>query len=956
MQRQGKDNFVKVGMLGLVLSKLAGATLCLTAAAAPVVAGDNPVMLQWFETRWADMERRVPDWFMAGYGSVWLPPATKGRDPQSAGYDPFDRFDLGSPASPTAYGTEAFFRAMREELQRADGLVYVDSVMNHNSGRDGSSFLQEAGGWPGFWMNPNPGFTTKQPTDSWGDFHNGIAAGYFQSENPSGPRYDLFRGDLVALVDIDQASNNSFIRHPVAAGNPLNIPAGTIYNRPNPANAQFYQNRNLPGITSTNPGTFRNPGSSNFTLFPFDGMNGTPYAENATGLLLRWTQWMMDVHQIDGFRIDAIKHVPSWFWDTFWDTAVFNRRTTPDGRKVTPFSFGESVEGNQFTYDNFIRKPNNNSGQFWRQGDTWGNRDALDLNGAGQLRDIINAGGFGTWLNVLNAHLDNADGFNDGTLGVNHTFSHDNGSAGNGSTAPPFPSAQAQGLFAHAYLLMRSGQPKIYHNSRGVTRASGFFPRQGMPTALGFNTDPAINAPDDNLVELVRLHNWLARGEFNVINSTDPSNQSLDDVLIFERRANLGGGSFSGNVLVSTNDRYDAGNDVRFVRTSFPNGTRLLEMTGNAADPLVDPSNSIPEVLTTANWTNGSGVTTPGWVLVTTPRNRSTAGIHHKGYLVYAPAIPSGTLTLSPTSSTIAADTNFVASHRRRLNPIPVVSASTFSINLTTTNGDPGIVGQPGANNNADDNALFKINGGYRDFNANGQIDFDHTTQIAAGYERFLTVNNPLAGKPQNITQGQYQQTVNTSMLDEGFHYLSVVAFRKRNANESALFREFRQAFYVDRLAPDAAITNHPNVLANTPSFLYRVKANDRTVTRTHVIVNLPQASDPVANSNSFNQAAQDDRYDYSRTVAFTNGVNRITLVAFEHTNRSSVTDYFVNYFTTCLGDFDADGQIDNTDFVVFSNAYNEFTDLRGDLNGDGQTDNSDFVIFANGYNEFFCP
>lgn len=941
-----RGSAMRTAVKALVLAKLAGATLSMTTVAAPVVAGDNPVMLQWFENRWFDMERRMPDWFTYGWGSVWLPPVTKGRDASSAGYDPFDRFDLGSPNAPTAYGTAAYFGALVEEFHRADGLVYIDSVMNHNSGRDGSSGFQQAGGWPGFWMNPNPGFTTKQPTDNWGDFHNGVAGGYLQSENPSGPRYNLYNGDLVALVDIAQESNHQFIRHPVAAGNPQNIPAGTIYNLPNPANAQFYPNRNLPGVSFTNPGTARNPGSTNFTLYPFDGMNGTPYTENATGLLLRWSQWMMDVYKIDGFRIDAIKHVPSWFWDTFWDASVHQRRTTPDGRKVTPFSFGESVESNQFTYDNFIRKPNN----IFRQGDSWGNRDALDLNGAGQLRDLINGNGLGNWQNVINSHLDNQDGFNDGTLGVNHVFSHDNGSAGNGGSAPPLPSAQAQGMYAHAYLLTRTGQPKVYHNALGLSRASGFFPRQGMPTALGWN--PATNSADLTLIRLVQIHNWVCRGEFNILNNTDPSNTSTADMLVFERRTNLGGGNYSGNALVAVNDRYDAGTQTRFVRTAFPTGTRLIELTGNAADPSVDNTNSIPEVITTTNF-NSTG----GWALITAPNNANSNGAHHKGYVVYAPSIPSGTLSLTPSSGTIAADTAFTPTFRRRLTPLPIISGNTFNINLTTSNGDVALVGQPGANQNTDDNAVFKIGGGYVDYNGNGVVDFDHTIGIAAGYEQFLTLKDPLAGKPDNVNQGNYSQTVNTALLSEGVQYLSVVAFRKRTVpGEAPLFREFRQAFYVDRLPPSADVLNVPVTPSGAPTWQFNIKANDRTVTRTHLLQNLAANANAVTSSNSFNQATQTDRFDYNRSVNFINGVNRITLVAFELSGNNAVKDYYVNYFTTCPGDFNADGVVDDTDFVSFAEFYNELTAMRGDLNGDMQTDDSDFVLFATAYNDLICP
>ena len=71
-----RGNGMKRGVQLVILAKLAGATVSMTALAAPVVAGDNPAMLQWFENKWYDMERRLPDWYTYGWGSVWLPPVT----------------------------------------------------------------------------------------------------------------------------------------------------------------------------------------------------------------------------------------------------------------------------------------------------------------------------------------------------------------------------------------------------------------------------------------------------------------------------------------------------------------------------------------------------------------------------------------------------------------------------------------------------------------------------------------------------------------------------------------------------------------------------------------------------------------------------------------------------------------------------------------------------------------
>jgi len=67
---------------------------------------------------------------------------------------------------------------------------------------------------------------------------------------------------------------------------------------------------------------------------------------------------------------------------------------------------------------------------------------------------------------------------------------------------------------------------------------------------------------------------------------------------------------------------------------------------------------------------------------------------------------------------------------------------------------------------------------------------------------------------------------------------------------------------------------------------------------------------------------------------------------------------------TTCAGDLNHDGQVDDSDFVLFAGAYNildcaDPTMLAGcpaDLNADGFVDDSDFVSFAAAYNALLCP
>ncbi len=867
------------------------------AFASPALAqAINPVYLQWWEVKWTDMEHRTPDFFIGGYGALWLPPISKAGSTNSVGYDVWDRFDIGRPGAETAYGTEEGFKAVVSELHSANALVNIDIVMNHNTGRQTAYSFHAAGGYPGFWTGPLPGLNQAKRADAnWGDFHNGIGAStFYQSENPGGANYNLYNGDLVALTDISHESNNSFIRHPIAAGDPLNIPAGTTYNLPDPANTRCYPDRQLTPTIVNNPGTSRNPGAQQFTFYPYNAANpslGDPVTDNGTGLLMRWTQWTLDYLKVDGFRIDAIKHTPSWFYDTFWDSVVYQRRTAPSGAKVTPYSFGECVESNSFTLGNFIRK------------DAFGNRDCLDINGSGALRNVISAAGLGSWASVLPAHLDNQDdGLNNGSIGVNHIFSHDNGVTD--GSPPANPTSKQQGWFAHAYLLMRTGPTIVYHNARGVTRPGGFWPDQGLPVALGL--DPQTNALNPTITRLVQLHNWYGRGEFNPLNGT--TSPAIDDVIVFERRKNQGGGSYSANVLVGANDRYDGGYDQRTVTTSFPQGTILKEMSGNATDAIVDPNNDIFDTVTV-----GAG----GSVTIRIPRNANANSVeHNKGFVVYGPAVPEGVVTVSPIASTIAADGTGISHWARRLNAVPVINAPTFTLTLTTTQaqaGDP----------DTDDSAAFRFNQGFVDLNGNGGVDKPASDPVIPGFENFLTTNQPLYNS--GLQNGTYTQTINTALLPEGYNYISVYAFKHRAANTDPLFHEFRTVVYIDRSTPPVAWSDAGTTIT-TDSFLFKIKFQDRTANRMHLFMDLAPGTDPIPLCNFNNLGFKFDRQEWRKTLTgLTSGAHSLTVVAFEDSGNASVSKFSVNVDIPCYANCDGSTstpRLTANDFQCFLNAY----------------------------------
>ncbi|MAO22320.1 MAG: hypothetical protein CMJ35_14295 [Phycisphaerae bacterium] len=884
--------------------------------------------LQWFETEWDDIERRVPDFFLAGYDAVWLPPVSVSSF-HSPGYDPFNRFDLGQPPllsfsssrARTTYGTEATFKAMIDELHIANGEVYIDAIFNHNGGRTESDAFLAQGGYPGFWIPREDPPRDKQPTDDWGDFHNGVASGYLQSEDPGGARYDLHNGDLVALVDIAQESNNTFIRQPVEEGNPLNIPAGTIWNKPDPNNARFYPDQVLSPNIVSNPGTSRNPGATSFTRYPYNTSNplaGDPVADNGTGMLMRWAQWMVEVQGVDGFRLDAHKHVPSWFWDGFFDSAVHMTRTSPaTGNKVNPFSFGENVTGNFDILNNQIRK------------DSFANRDALDLQGAARLRDLLNAGGFGSWANINastdSGHLDFADdGIINGSMGVNHVFSHDNGTAGTGSSMPPLPTARQQGYQMLAYTLMRPGRSIVYHNGRQIPRTGGFYPREGNPSALGW--DPATQTIDETITTLMHLRNQVGYGQYFQLNT------NISDVLVYERALNN-----QANCLVAVNDRFDSGTLNVTVSTSYPQGTRLHEMTGNAADPAIDPSDAIPETIVV-----GAG----GSVTLTVPNNTTGSSEHGKGYLIYAESLPEAEVTFIGADGTIDPDPASFPDFIQRLSTATVITDDSFEIRLETTAGDP-------LDPNTDDNALFAFDQRNKDYNGNGTPDIPTTSSVIGGYEEFTTLKSPLYDSGNSF--GLYRQEIDATQMSEGFHYLSVIAFRHRPSGTTPIFREVRKVVYIDR-EPPAIELEQAGLVTDDDRPEFVVNALDRTTRSVYMFLNLQAGEDPLSMLTTLNQATPYDRYTYTKSFdsVLQPGANTVTVVAVEDSGNTNVLTETVTLGTSCPADFTNDGMLNFFDVSAFLSAFST-QDASADLNGDGQYNFFDVSAFLSAFSAG-CP
>jgi autotransporter-associated beta strand protein len=887
------------------------AVIALSLAASVVQASDYspPAILQWFDTSWNTMQNRTSDVFMAGYGAVQVPPpyrADSGNE--SVGYDVYNRFDLGSPGNPTLYGTQAGLQAAIGNLHQIGANVYADMVWNQDgfsqwSTVDGSgnSFIN-AGGYPGFVLS-SPSYPANTSSGTWGDFHNPSDTG---DQNMQ----------LAGLIDIAQDTNNMYIRSPVP-GYANNIPSGTtaafgrLANVPSDSNRAFYPDTSLQPISVYNPAT----GQQNIKIYPFNlanPMNGTPVAENALGYLMRTDQWLVQVIGFDGFRIDAAKNYPSWVLN-YYDQAVYRSsfRTLLDGSQEQIFAYSEVYDSNWNTVQPYINKSINPSDP----GTIGGNRDALDFSLFFALQNNLHGGTGNNWYNVKGASEDLADdGLMNGSQGVKFVQSADNGA--------PFLSN-----VAYAYTLLTPGNAIVYTNGHQFDQyRNGTFPQDGRGDALGGVYGNAVTT-------LLNIRNTHGSGNF-IERWVDQTTYA------FERDNSM--------VVLLSNDN-SAGYDSRTILTDFAPGTPLIELTGNATNPAIDPRGDIPPLLV---------VNSDHTVNVRVLRNSSyDANLNSfftgDGYLAYGLSGPQGTLSLSNTAGLIVGQTPTTTYNGTQvLTSAYIVRSNTFNVTLNTNAVNLlGVVRDRPADG---DNALIKMDGGIA-LNGDGHVDYTTPNTVSYGFDNIVTVHSP--GYSNSGGNGQYVQTIDATQLSDGYHYITVRAFRHRDDGGPPVFTDFKEVIYVDRNKPNSSVTSFNPIVTGTNENRYvDVQSLDGTAGTVNVLMNIGAGltdSAVLALCTSSNQAAETDVNQFQYGVyGVDNGNNVITVVTTRPTGTYSI-QRFPGYLTSTiygagLGDLNFDGHINSSDISLFHNVLatnNQQFNPAADINGDGYIDTIDAIL-----------
>ncbi len=398
-------------------------------------------ILQWFTTDYKTIMARLPEVAQAGYGALYLPPPQKsGGGGFSVGYNPFDRFDVGSRLQlgtvGTRYGTATDLQNLIAQAHRFGIEVYCDLVMNHNDNRAGTA------------INRYPGLIPE-------DFHIHSSADTSNSEvdfNNAPPfGFGTLNYDALGLADIAQEDGNQ-----VENG---------AFNLPNYAAFNSYGK----------PSFVRDPATA--SLYP----NHQPVAEDGREYLLRWGWWLTTQLGFDGYRFDAVKHTPPNFFG--W----VQTQPGPYGSRGNLVPYLYSLNSNLFMFGECYDSDGWDQREYLKTG-----MNLLDFPLKFNLDSLLNSSGFGSLGNTIT----NGFGIDSGLgvpyelgglatdAGVAFVQSHDQG--------PP----QASNL-GYAFTLTRPGSAIVYYDGNNqVPGDYSQFPRPGRYDALGAGTDLTLRIVD----------------------------------------------------------------------------------------------------------------------------------------------------------------------------------------------------------------------------------------------------------------------------------------------------------------------------------------------------------------------------------------------------------------------------------------------------------------------------
>ena len=244
---------------------------------------ENGVMIQYFEwnladdgKHWERLKNDAAHLKEIGVSAVWIPPAYKGTFSGDVGYSAYDLWDLGEfnqkGTVRTKYGTKEELIDAINELHKYGINVYLDAVLNHKGGADETERFLAIEVDP---ENRNEEISEPKEIEGWTKFT-------FPGRNK---KYSEFEWNhaLFSGVDYDNLTGKN-----------------AIYK-----------------IAGENKGWAENVDSElgNYDyLMNADVDYSHPEVRNE---IINWGKWVVNELNLDGFRMDAVKHISEDFIKEF---------------------------------------------------------------------------------------------------------------------------------------------------------------------------------------------------------------------------------------------------------------------------------------------------------------------------------------------------------------------------------------------------------------------------------------------------------------------------------------------------------------------------------------------------------------------------------------------------------------------------------------------------------------
>ena len=239
----------------------------------------NGTMIQWFHWygeddggHWRRLGQEAGNLAAAGFTGIWLPPAYKGSGPTDVGYGVYDLYDLGEfdqkGTIRTRYGTKQEYLAAVQACRQAGLQVYADVVFNHKIGADSP---EDFGATPFDPANRNQGLGDERTIRAWTNFRFEGRRGHY-----SNLIWHWYHFDAVDHNLLDQGMAAIWKVH----------------------GADFEHNVDL------------EKGNYDYLM----GCDLNINHPEVRSELKTWGEWTLDTVGVDGFRLDAIKHIASDFF------------------------------------------------------------------------------------------------------------------------------------------------------------------------------------------------------------------------------------------------------------------------------------------------------------------------------------------------------------------------------------------------------------------------------------------------------------------------------------------------------------------------------------------------------------------------------------------------------------------------------------------------------------------